>query len=173
MSSTNENTRQVTESRRRPTFRRSEDALAHTIYGLILTIATVGELIHHKESAGASVAWLLGAGAVLLAAHLFSDVLAHVAARRDDPIWSATLRIGRADVAVTFGFISAALIMVIAELTGLDTQGALYACVAVGLASLAALSFYATANHRLPTRILMSAAAAALGAIIVLGENAF
>jgi len=173
VSSTNQNTRQNTESQQRTTFQRSEDALAHTIYGLILTIATVGELIHHKESAGASVAWLLGAGAVLLAAHLFSDVLAHLASTRKDPTWSATLRISRADVAVTFGFIGAALIMVIAELARLDTQRALYVCVAAGLVAVAALSFYATANHRLLTRVVMGAGAAALGAVIILGESAF
>lgn len=163
----------MTDSRRRSVFRRGEDALAHTVYGLILTLATVGELIHHEESARASVAWLLGAGAVLLAAHLFSDVLAHLASMRDDPNWSETLRIGREDVSVTIGFVGAALIMVIAALADLDTQGALYVCVAVGLVTVATLSFYATVNHRLATRVLTSTAAAVLGAVIVLGENTF
>ena len=32
----------MTKSRRRSLFRRGEDALAHTVYGLILTIATIG-----------------------------------------------------------------------------------------------------------------------------------
>lgn len=163
----------MTESGRRSVFRRGENALAHTVYGLILTLATVGELIHHEESAGASIAWLLGAGAVLLAAHLFSDVLAHLASTRDDPDWSATLRIEREDVSVTIGFVGAALIMALAAVADLDTQGALYACVAVGLLAVGAFSFYATANHRLLTRVLASGGAAALGAVIVLGENTF
>ena len=45
----------ATGSRRRSVFRRGETALARTVYGLILTLATVGELVHHEESAGASV----------------------------------------------------------------------------------------------------------------------
>ena len=68
-------------------FKRGEVALAHTVYGLILTLATVGELINEEVTAGVAVAWLLGAGAVLLGAHLFSDMLAHVATTRDEPDW--------------------------------------------------------------------------------------
>ena len=163
----------MTESARPPTSRHTEDALARTIYGLILTLATVGELIHHNESAGASVAWLLGAGAVLLAAHLFSDALAHLASTHNDPTWSATIRIARANVSVTLGFLGAALIMAIAGLADVDTQSALIACIAVGLVAVAALSFYATAHHRLLTRVVTGSAAAVLCAAIVLGENAF
>lgn len=174
VSTTDENAQPVTESRRRRSiFRRGEDALAHTVYGLILTLATIGELIHREASAEASIAWLIGAGAVLLAAHLFSDVLAHQASTRDDPDWSETLRIGREDVSVTIGFIGAALIMAVAALADLDAQGALYTCVAAGLVAVAALSFYATANHRPATRVLMSATAAVLGAVIILGETTF
>ena len=66
----------------RSVFDRSEIAIAHAVYGLILTLATLGELLHVDTSSRLSVAWLLGAGAVLLAAHLFSDLLAHVAATR-------------------------------------------------------------------------------------------
>lgn len=160
-------------SRRRSAFRRSEHGLAHVVYGLILAIATVGELIHHEETAGVSVAWLIGAGAVLLAAHLFSDVLAHVAMSRDDPIWSETLRIGREDMAVTIGFIGAASIMAIAALGDLDAQRALLVCVVAGLVAVAALSFSATSHHRMATRVLMSVAATVLGVAIVIGENIF
>ena len=173
VSTTDENEQPVTESRQRSVFRRGENALAHTVYGLILTLATVGELIHHEVSAQASMAWLIGAGVVLLAAHLFSDVLAHLASTREDPNWSETLRIGREDVSVTAGFIGAALIMAVAAIADLDAQGALYTCVAAGLVAVAALSFYATANHRPATRVLMSATAAVLGAVIILGETTF
>jgi hypothetical protein len=38
-------------------FRRGELPVAHTVYGLILTLATVGELIHHELSAAASTPW--------------------------------------------------------------------------------------------------------------------
>lgn len=173
VSTTDEDAQAATGSRRRSVFRRGETALAHTVYGLILTLATVGELIHHEESAGASVAWLLGAGAVLLAAHLFSDVLAHLASTLDALDWSETLRVGRQDVSVTIGFVGAALVMAIAALAGLDAQAALYTCFVVGLVAVAALSFYATSNRRPVTRVLMSFAAVALGAVIVFGENAF
>ena len=163
----------VTTERRRATSRRGEDVLAHAIYGLILTLATLGELIHLEESAGGSAAILIGAGSVLLAAHLFADVLAHLASTRDDPTWSATLRITRADVAVTFGFIAAALVMAFVWLTDLDSQTALSVCLVVGLVAVAALSFHATAHHRLATRVAMGAAATTLGTVIVVGENAF
>jgi hypothetical protein len=49
-------------------FARGESALAHAVYGLILTMATLGELLDHDVSARTSVAWLLGSGVVLLAA---------------------------------------------------------------------------------------------------------
>lgn len=173
MSTTSGDVQLVTESRRRSIFRRGEHALAHTVYGLILMLATVGELLHHGESAVASVAWLIGAGAVLLAAHLFSDVLAHVASTRDDPNWSETLRIGREDVSVTIGFIGAALIMTVAALADLGARGALFVCVAAGLVAVAAVCFYATADHRPATRVVMSVSAAALGAAIVVGESFF
>ena len=116
---------------------------------------------------------LIGAGAVLLAAHLFSDVLAHVASIRDDPEWSETLRIGREDVSVTIGFIGAALIMAVAALADLSARGALFVCVAAGLVAVAAMSFYATANHRPAARVLLSVAAVRIGAAIVVGENTF
>ena len=175
VTTTEENAQQPTgqSHRRRSIFRRGEDSLAQAVYGLILTLATVGELLHHEVSAAASVGWLVGAGLVLLAALLFSDVLAHLASNRVDPKWSETLRIGRADLAVTIGFIGAAFVMAVTALTDLDAEGGLLFCFGAGLVAVAALSFYATANHRLATRVLMGAAAASLGALIVLGENTF
>ena len=173
VSTTDENARAATGSRRRSVFRRGEIALAHTVYGLILTLATVGELIHHEESAGASVAWLLGAGAVLLAAHLFSDVLAHLASTLDDARLVRDAP-GRSPGRVGHHRLRRRrLVMAIAALAGLDAQAALYTCFVVGLVAVAALSFYATSNHRLVTRVLMSFAAVVLGAVIVFGENTF
>lgn len=161
-------------SRRRPSvFLRGEVALAHTVYGLILTLATLGELIHHEVSAGISIAWLLGAGAVLLAAHLFSDVLAHIATVRDDPNWTEVLTIGREDVSVTAGAVVAALVMAIAALADLDAEAALTACVVAGLVAVAALSYYATSHHRTAVRVAMAAGAALLGTVIVVAENTF
>ena len=96
-----------------------------------------------------------------------------VASTRDDPEWSETLRIGREDVSVTIGFIGAALIMAVAALADLSARGALFVCVAAGLVAVAAMSFYATANHRPAARVLLSVAAVVLGAAIVVGENTF
>jgi hypothetical protein len=152
-------------------FGRGESVLAHAVYGLILTMATLGELLEHDVSAGTAVAWLLGSGAVLLAAHLFSDMLAHVAISRDSPNWSEILRVGHEDAAVTFGAIGAALVMTIAAVADLDTERALAACAATGLIALGVLTAYATAHHRRSTQIVMSAFAVALGAVIVLLEN--
>lgn len=155
------------------TFKRGEVALAHTVYGLILTLATVGELIHEEVTAGVAVAFLLGAGAVLLGAHLFSDVLAHVATARDEPDWPEILSIGREDVSVVSGAVAAALIMTVAALADLDSEGALVACVLVGLVALAALCFYGLPQHRLSVRVVISAVGVAFAALIVLLENTF
>ena len=152
-------------------FRRGESVLAHSVYGVILTMATLGELIHQEVSAGTAVAWLIGAGAVLLVAHLFSDLLAHVAATRDDADWSEIVHIGRHDLSVTAGAIGAALIMTIAALADLDSQSALVTCVVIGLIALGTLSLYATAGHRWWTQLAMSASAVGLGAVIVVMEN--
>ena len=145
--------------------------MAHTVYGLILALATVGELIHHEVSAAASVAWLVGASAVLLGAHLFSDVLARVAATRSDPDWSEIVSIGREDVSVVYGGIGGAAIMAVAAIADLDSENALLVSVAAGLLALAALCFYGLSHHRLLPRLIMTAVAVAFGAAIVLLEN--
>jgi hypothetical protein len=152
-------------------FRRGESALAHAVYGLILTIATLGELVEHDVSARHAVAWLFGSGAVLLAAHLFSDVLAHVAASRDAPVWNEILRVGQHDAAVTYSAIVAALAMTGAAVADLDTERALTGCVIAGLIALGVLTAYATAHHRRSTQIAMTVTAVVLGAVIVLLEN--
>lgn len=160
-------------ARRRSLFRRGEDALAHTVYGLILTLATLGELIHHEVAAEVAVAWLLGAGAVLLAAHLFSDVLAHVAATQQDPNWREVLTIGREDLAVSAGAVVAALIMAVTALADWDARTALIWCVGLGLVAVAALSYNATSHHRMAVRLVMAGLAALCGAVIVTLENTF
>lgn len=148
-------------------FRRGELPLAHTVYGLILTLATVGELIHHELSAAASVAWLLGASAVLLAAHLFSDVLAHLASTQDDPNWSELISIGHEDVSVTYGGLGAAAIMAVAAVADLDSENALNVVAGAGLVALAALCFYGLSHHRPLPRVAMTFAAVVFGAVIV------
>jgi hypothetical protein len=152
-------------------FARSESALAHAVYGLILTMATLGELLDHDVSARTSVAWLLGSGVVLLAAHLFSDVLAQLAISRDTPDWNVILRVGHEDVTVTAGAFGASLVMAVAAVADLDTDAALTVCVLGGLITLAFLAAYATAHHRRSTQVAMSVAAVLLGAAIVLLEN--
>jgi len=152
-------------------FHRGELPLAHTVYGLILALATVGELIHHEVSATTSVAWLLGASAVLLGAHLFSDVLARVAATRDDPNWSRIVSIGHEDVSVVYGGVAAAGIMAVAAIADLDSENALLVSVAAGLLALGALCFYGLSHHRPLPRLLMTVSAVAFGAAIVMLEN--
>jgi uncharacterized membrane protein len=152
-------------------FRRGELPLAHTVYGLILTLATVGELIHHEVSAVPSVAWLLGASAVLLAAHLFSDVLARLASTQDDPNWSELISIGHEDVSVVYGGLGAAMIMAVAAVADLDSENALYVVVVAGLVALAALCLYGLSHHRPLPRLTMTVTAVAFGAVIVLLEN--
>jgi hypothetical protein len=160
-------------ARRRSLFSRGEHVIAHTVYGVILTLATLGELIHHEVAAGTSVAWLLGSGVVLLAAHMFSDVLAHVATTQEDPRWRELLSIGRADLSVATGAVVAALVMAVAAIADLDSEASLTWCVALGLVTVAALSFYALSNHRVALRFLMAGLAVVLGAVIVLLENTF
>ena len=153
-------------------FRRGELPLAHTVYGLILALATVGELLHHEVSAPASVAWLLGASAVLLAAHLFSDLLARLASTQDDPKWSEVVSIGHEDVSVVYGGLGAAVIMAVAAVADLHSENALYVVVGAGLVALAALCFYGLSHHRLLPRLSMTVSAVAFGAVIVFLENA-
>lgn len=160
-------------ARRRSLFQRGEDVLAHAVYGLILTMATVGELIHHEVSSGVAVAWLLGAGAVLLGAHLFSDVLAHASASGEDPHWRDVLAIGGEDLAVTYGAVGAAVVMSIAALANLDAEAALISCVALGLIAVAALSYHALSNHRFVVRAVVAGVAVLVGAVIVVLENTF
>jgi hypothetical protein len=155
----------------RTIFRRGEVPLAHTVYGLILTLATVGELIHHEVAAATSVAWLLGASAVLVAAHLFSDVLAHLAATQDDPNWSELTSIGHEDLSVSYGGIGAAMLMTVAAVADLDAENALYMTVGLGLIALAALCSYGLSHHPPLPRLVMSATAVMLGAVIVFLEN--
>ena len=154
-------------------FRRGEVPLAHTVYGLILTLATVGELLHHEESAASSVAWLLGASAVLLAAHLFSDLLARLASTQDDPNRSELFSIGHEDVSVVYGGLGAAVIMAVTAVADLDSENALYVVVVAGLVALAALCFYGLSHHSVLPRLAMTATAVAFGAVIVLLENTF
>jgi hypothetical protein len=152
-------------------FGRAETVLAHGVYGLILTLATLGELLNHHSSASESAGLLLGAGAVLLAAHVFSDVLAKTTATRSDLSWSRVFGVGREEIAVTYGFVGAALIMAVAEVADLDVESALGFSIAVGLLSVAGLSFYATAHHGPLVRVFAGATAAVLGAVIVTLEN--
>lgn len=157
----------------RSVFRRGELPLAHAVYGLILTLATVGELIHREGSATASVSWLLGGSAVLLGAHVFSDLLAHIAAARDDPNWSEIVSIGHEDIAVVYGGIGAAMIMVVAAIFDLDSENALIASVGVGLVALAALCYYGLSHQRPLIRLVVSAASVGFAIVIVGLENTF
>lgn len=151
--------------------RHSQSWLAHAVYGLILAIATAGELLHHDVPARQSTIWLLGAGLVLLAAHLFSDVLARTAANQSDPGWREVVRIGRHDLAVLPGYVGGAAIMAVAAVGELDSARALWVCVAAGLLAVAVLSYYATVHHRLILRLVMSFGAMVLGALIVTLEQ--
>lgn len=151
--------------------RRAQTFWSHGVYGLLLTLATVGELIRHGSDARESVAWIVGAGGVLLVAHLFSDVLAETAATQRDPSRAELLRVGREDIAVASGFLGAALIMAVAAIGDLDARTALVVCVVVGLLAVAALSFYATAHHRQLVRVTMALLSVVLGVVIVVLEN--
>ena len=153
-------------------FRRRQQPLTHTVYGLILALATVGELIRHETSATSSAQWLLGASAILLAAHLFSSMLAQIAATQDDPTWSELVSIGHEDISVVYGGVGAAVIMAITAATGLDSQNALLLTLVIGLGTLAALSFYGLRHQPPIPRILMTASAIGLATIVVVLENA-
>ncbi len=164
-------TSDTVETRAASLFRRREQPLAHTIYGLILTLATVGELLRHEVSASSSARWLLGASAVLLAAHLFSSVLAQVASTRDHPTWSEFITIGHEDISVVYGGAGAAAVMAITAAADLDSQNALALTLVIGVGALAALSFYGLRHQQLIPRVLMTAAAVVLATIIVVLEN--
>jgi len=156
---------------KRSIFLRGELPLAHTVYGLILTLALVGELIDHEASATVSLASLLGASVVLLAAHLFSDVVARLATTRDEPNWSDLISISSEDVSVVYGGAGAAVIMAVAAVSGLDSATALNVAVGAGLVAVATLCFYGLSHHRPVPRLAMTVAAVALCTVIVVLEN--
>ena len=145
--------------------------VAHAVYGLILTMATLGELFDHEVPAGESALWLAAAAGVLLGAHWFSDTLAHVAATRSDPDWPEILRIGHHDIIVAAPGVAMAAVMVVAELAELDAEGFLLACMVAGLLALAMLCLYATAQHQAITRVVITVGAVAFAAVVVVLEN--
>ncbi len=152
-------------------FPRSESSLAHGVYGLIITIALLGELLHEDVENGEAALWLLGGGAVLLAAHVFSDAIGHVAASQEEPSWTEIFRIGREEIAVVSGAVGGAAVMIVAAAADLDNHRALVGCVVLGLATLAYLS-QGAASHRGPLRrLIVAALAVGLGTVIVLLEN--
>ncbi len=151
--------------------RLGESGLAHLVYGLILTMATLGELVDHHTEAYEASRWLLGAAGVLLAAHVFSSGLAHLAAAGENPDWRELVRVGRHELSVTAGSVTAAAVMVIAGVTGMDAERTLTACVVGGLVALFAISFRASTGHRWVVRGGMSTLAALIGGIIVTLEN--
>jgi hypothetical protein len=126
--------------------------------------ARLADLTVEAETAG---------GAVRVAAHLFSDVLAHVAATQNDPQWSEVISIGREDMAVGVGAVGAATIMAVAALADLDSERALTVCVVLALVAIGAITIFATPQHRTSTRLLLSGAAVLLGSVIVLLETTF
>lgn len=147
--------------------------MAHVVYGLILTIAALGELVDQRIEAYDASVWLLAAAAVLLAAHVFSSGLGHLGAVGGDPAWTDLLRVGRHELSVTAGSVTAALVMAFAGLTGIDAERALVACSAGGLVALFAISLRATTGHRWVVRLTMGVVATVIGGVIVTLENTY
>jgi hypothetical protein len=145
--------------------------MTHAVYGLILALAALGELLVHEIPAGESAVILLAGGAVLLAAHLFSERLGHLAATQEDLHWRDAVRIGRSTISVATGWVGAAALMGFAAITGIDSNRMLVVCIVLGLVAIAHMSFVASAKHRLMTRVVMSAIAVVLGVVIVLLES--
>jgi hypothetical protein len=152
-------------------FRRSEHALSHIVYGLILALAALGELINHEASAGEAALALFGTGIVLLAAHSFADVLARLVATSGDVGFLGVVRIGRHDLAVALGGFVMGAVMLLADLADADADRAMVVCLVGALGWLALNTFYALRDHRLALRLPMTVAAVLLAGIIVTLEN--
>jgi hypothetical protein len=138
---------------------------------MILTIALLGELLHEEAENAESALWLLGGGAVVLTAHVFSDAIGHVAATEEDLDRREIVRIGREEIAVVAGAVGAAVVMAAASVAGADNTHALTACIALGLATLAYLSQRAASHHGPLRRIAAAMIAVGLGGVIVVLEN--
>ncbi len=147
-----------------------EPQLTHVVYGVLLTLATVGELIDHDAEVRLSLAWLLGGGAVLLAAHTYSAILAYVSKTSDDVRWPDAVQIAQQELSVVIGAVGASAIVATAALLNLSSARALWLCVALGLGSVAALAFFASSKRDLVPRLVMAGGAVALGATIVILE---
>ncbi len=151
-------------------FRRSEHALSHMVYGLILAVATLGELIRHEVDALEAAAGLYLVGIVLLAAHLFSDVFARLLAEERMHL-RGVLQIGYNDLAVAAGGVIMGTTMLIAHLVDADASGAMTACLIGALGWLGIQTFFALHRHRVAIRVLMSVVAVLLASVIVALEN--
>lgn len=156
---------------RRSVFGRAETSLSHAVYGLILSLATVGQLLAHESEPVESIAWLLGAGAVLLVARLFSELLARIASSREELHRADLVEIGAEDVAVVAGFLGAVAVVAAAAGIGIDHQSALIAIAALGLAALAGLTFYATVQRPMAIRAVVALGATVLGGALVTLEQ--
>ena len=152
-------------------FRRSEHSMSHIVYGLILAVATLGELIDHEVDALDGAAALYATGLVLLAAHLFSDVMARMIAREEDVRLASVLSIGKEDASVALGGLAMGTAMLVAHLAEADPSTAMSACFLGAMGWLAVQTFVALRQDRIALRFTMAVLAVALAAVIVALEN--
>ena len=144
--------------------------MSHIVYGLILAVATLGELIRHEVDALEAAGGLYLVGVVLLAAHLFSDVLARLLAQEEMHL-RGVLQIGYADLAVALGGVIMGTTMLIAHLVDADASNAMTACLVGALGWLGIQTFFALHRHRPVIRLLMSVVAVLLAGVTVALEN--
>jgi hypothetical protein len=152
-------------------FRRSEHAMSHIVYGLILAVSTLGELIDHEVDARDGAAALYATGLVLLAAHLFSDVVARMIAGNDDVRLGSVIRIGTEDLSVALGGFAMGSAMLVADLVEADPSTAMTACFLGAMGWLAVQTFIALRRHSYALRLTMATLAVVLATVIVALEN--
>ena len=146
--------------------------MSHTVYGLILSLATLGELLNHRSPADEAAFWLFGTGAVLFAAHAFSDTLARLVAADGEVGARGVMSIGRNDLAVSLGGFAMGATMLVAYAAGIESLLAMRLCLVAALAWLALTTWNALSHHRSAIRLGMTLGALCLAVVIVGLENA-
>ncbi len=128
---------------------RGKTTLSHTIYGLILMVAELGELYDHRVEAPEAALWLLAGGGALLLVHVYSGTLG-TAARSPTPVTARTLAEQFVEEApVSFAFAAALSVLVLTTAARIGLTAAYRITISASLLALCVLGALAVVRRPL------------------------
>ena len=152
---------------------RGRTTLSHAIYGLILMVAELGELLEYRVEPSEAALWLLAGGLALLLVHVYSGTLG-TAAMSQSPVSVRTVTeqfVEEGPVAV--GFAAAAIVLLSTGAVGFDLAVSYGISIAAALIALGGLGALAVVHRpTLPRRLGAGAMTAAIGGLVVALESA-